>query len=394
MNIPLVNDTISNNDMDKLADWIKTHPKLTMGEVTKEFEEKWSQWIGRKYSVFVNSGSSANLLMYAAAKENLKLNVDHTVAIQGMSWATTVMPAMQLGMKPELIDVSPLSWGMDVSALRKTFNDRLPYFSPRVVTVVHTIGCPVDMNEIVGVQSDHGFLLLEDCCSSYGSTINGRKVGTYGDMSSFSMYFAHQMSTIEGGIISTDNKELYNLLLMMRSHGWAKDLDQESEVSLATTHGRLDFNRSFTFYVPGFNVRSTDLQAYLGLMQLDRIDDFVSRRIQNHNLYIDIIKELRLDVSYQMTPYNTEVCSISFGLKFATHGERKRAAWALQEGGVDIRPLGGGSMGSQPFWVNKYGKIHLPICDILQETTLMVPNHPEMNEESIRYVCNILRSLQ
>jgi CDP-6-deoxy-D-xylo-4-hexulose-3-dehydrase len=391
--ISLVNDTITNGDIETLIDWLRTGPQLTKGEETLKFEKMWADWVERKYAVFVNSGSSANLLMYAAGQEYIRRRTGRTeipTAIQGMSWATTVAPAIQLGLDARLIDVCPHTWGMDPASLEPFCKD--VGTSPFIVTIVHTIGCPVDINGIQKCITPYNSLILEDCCSSYGSTYGGkgRKVGTFGDMSSFSFYFAHQMSTVEGGMVCTDDDELYYYLNMMRSHGWAKDLPPEIEEAYATTYERTDFNRMFTFYVPGFNVRGTDINALIGQSQMKTLDKNVADRIYNHLLYQKMVVDYDLPVRVQMAPPDSEICSISFGIQFESNDAREAAANVLQKADVEIRPLGGGNIAKQPFWTDRYDEygtnVILPICNELHDTTLMVPNHPEVTIDDIQYI--------
>src|SRR5262249_37194853 len=143
---------------------------------------------------------------------------------------------------------------------------------PGAVTIVHVLGCPNDMDRLLALKAKFGFTLLEDCCASHGSTWKGKKVGTFGEISTFSFFYGHHMSTIEGGMVSTSDPDLKDMLLLLRSHGWCKDVPPETEKRLAAKYGPPEFNRIFTFYVPGYNLRSSDLNAKIGLMQLERLD--------------------------------------------------------------------------------------------------------------------------
>ena len=392
--IRLTGDTIDKEDIDAVCKWLQTQPQLTKGQETEEFEKEWAQYFNRKYAVFVNSGSSANLLMYAAAKEWGKqqgYNWTNRAVVQAMGWATTLSPAIQLGYDVSLCDVNSIDWTIDTWQLRAILEKR----RADVVTIVHTLGIPCCMANLMRVKEDYPFMLLEDCCSSYGSTTDGAKVGTFGDMSSFSLYYAHVLSSIEGGIVCTDREDLYELLLMLRSHGWARDIDENREEQLAKDWDRTGLNRMFTFYVPGYNVRSTDLQAFIGRRQLKKFDRFIRDRDFIHKEYIRQANDDLTGITGVSSQYYNEedtICSISLGIQFDSSTIRDKVAQALFSAGVEIRPIGGGSLGRQPFWIKYNGTpTELPVADELHDTTLLVPNHPFMTSSDVSYIIKVIR---
>jgi len=268
----LAEDTIDNNDIDKLIEWLKTYPRLTKGALTIEFEKKWNGWLGTKYSVMNNSGSSANLLMYAALDIVGGLK-NKKVVVPSVGWVTTVAPAMQLGFEPIMCEADPDTFGLDLHHLEKLLIEH----NPAIVTLVQVLGVPHKMDEIMALKAKYGFVLLEDACAAMGASYKGRKVGTFGDMASFSMYFGHQISTIEGGIVSTDNKAYTDTLFMLRSHGWGKDLDAATHDALKAKYGIDDFHSPFVFYEAGYNLRSTDLNAFIGIGQIDKMEWLIKR---------------------------------------------------------------------------------------------------------------------
>jgi CDP-6-deoxy-D-xylo-4-hexulose-3-dehydrase len=217
--IKLVNDTINNQDIDSLIDWLKTYPKLTKGNLTIELEKKWAKWIGTKYSIFCNSGSSANLLMLWALVEAERIKRNAKVVIPSVAWATDLSPVIQLGMNPILCDINLEDLSVDLDHLEEIFKTT----NPDVLMLVSVLGLVPDMNQIVKLCNQYGVLLLEDTCESMGSKVDNKKLGTFGLMSSFSTYFGHHMSTIEGGFVCTNDEELYEILKSIRSHGWDRD---------------------------------------------------------------------------------------------------------------------------------------------------------------------------
>jgi len=219
--IPLVKDTIDSKDIDQLIEWLKTYPKLTKGDNTLKLEETFTKWIGTKYSIFVNSGSSANLLMLYALKylkgNNLK------VAVPSLCWATDLSPIMQLDMTPILVDCNLNDLSVDVKHLETIFTSEN---KPDILLLVAVLGLSPNMDIIKKLCDEYDVILLEDVCESQGTMFNNQKLGSFGLMSSFSTYFGHTMSTIEGGFITTNDKSLYDILIQLRSHGWDRDLDK------------------------------------------------------------------------------------------------------------------------------------------------------------------------
>ncbi|MBI2888230.1 MAG: DegT/DnrJ/EryC1/StrS family aminotransferase [Chloroflexi bacterium] len=383
----LAEATIDQSDLNELADWLRTNPWLTQGQLVREFEGQWAQWLGARYATFVNSGSSANLLMYYAALLSGKLK-NRKVVVPALSWATTVAPALQLGFEPIMCDADSVTLGMDLQRLERILQAQ----DPAAVILVHTLGIPNDMDGLMRLKERYGFLLMEDCCPALGSRYRGQMVGTFGEMSSMSFYFGHHLSTIEGGMVSTNDEELHDLFLHTRSHGWAKDLDPEKEEHLARERDVLPFNRIFTFYHPGFNVRSTDLNAKIGLGQMRKADWVVQRRIENHRRY----EERFRGASDYHVPVNKEAvtCSISFVALAKTREHRDRLAVTLREHGIETRPLGGGSMGRQPFWVDRMGLAPFPVADRVHESSFMLPNHPYLSLQDVDDICDVVLAVK
>ena len=282
--IELVEDTINKEDIDKLIEWLKTYPKLTKGNLTLEFESKWSEWLGCKYSVFVNSGSSANLLMFYCLKILNKLK-NKKVCVPSLCWATDLSPVIQLGLEPILVDCNLENLSVDISHLEKIFIEQ----SPSALILVSILGLSPEMDKIIDLCEKYDVILLEDNCESQGSKFRGIKLGNFGLMSSFSTYFGHTMSTIEGGMVSTNDEELYYVLLQLRSHGWDRDLPLSSQKNLRMEWSVDDFSALYTFYLPSFNLRSTDLQAFIGLNQLDKVDSMIDKRYDNFKKFESIL---------------------------------------------------------------------------------------------------------
>ena len=378
----LAEDTIDKNDIDALIEWLKTYPRLTKGELTLKFEKKWSDWLDRKYSVFVNSGSSANLLMYYALLLSGVLK-NKKIIVPSVGWVTTIAPAIQLGFEPIMCEADKDTFGLDLNHLEEL----LKKHEPSTVIMVQVLGVPHKMDELLALKEKYGFILLEDACAAMGSSYRGKKVGVFGDMSSFSFYFGHQISTIEGGMVSTDNKTFNDLLLMLRSHGWSKDLDKEKHNELVEKYEIDDFHSPFVFYQPGFNLRSTDLNAFLGIRQIDKMDRLIQRRQENHFLYRKLFGDR---FYYQKYDSDSTICSIHFGMLASDTEERKKIVKALENNGIETRIFSAGNLGLHPFWHERYGKASFPMADRIHYTGLFLPNNPSLKPEDIEFIADVV----
>jgi len=383
----LAEDTISQDDLNDLIGWLQGTPWLTMNTLTREFEHAWAGWVGRRHALFVNSGSSANLLMYYAALCSGRLR-NRKVIVPSIAWATTLAPAMQLGFEPILCDAEPTTFGLDPAHLEQLCREH----DPALVIVVHVLGVPIDVDAILRLKARYDFMLLEDTCAATGSRYDGKKVGTFGELSSFSFYFGHHLSTIEGGMVCSDDQELQHILLQIRSHGWANDLPPERQDAIAKQHGVLPFNQRFAFYHPGFNVRPTDLNAKLGLSQLKRADEVVARRVHNDTLYRSRFRGAE-GFTCQRNDRAT-ISSISFAALAASREHRDRVGAALRAAQVETRPLGGGSMGRQPFWTARYGVAAMPVADRVHEASFMLPNHPQLSDADVNAICDVVLAVK
>lgn len=379
MNIKLVKDTISNTEIDNLCSWLSTYPKLTKGPLTEEFESKWSEWQGSKYSVFLNSGSSANLAMLYALKISNRLK-NNKIVLPCVSWVTTISPAIQFDMKLILCDTDTETLGLDVDCLEKICKEH----NPACIMLVHVLGIPNKLKEIKDICKKYDVILLEDSCESVGSIVDNKKTGTFGLMSSFSTYYGHHFSTIEGGFVCTDDFELYEILKSIRSHGWSRDLSNQTKQTLQKEHDIDDFKNLYTFYYPGFNLRATDVQAFLGINQLKTLDERNNKRYKNLLKYDQLINN-----TYWKYKPNGFVSNFAYPI---LHPLKNKLVKNLTEGGIECRPLICGSMSRQPFYYKKYGFKMYPFSDVIHDYGLYLPNNPDMTDAEIEYVANVVNT--
>lgn len=383
----LAEQTISKEDLQDLIEWLKTNPWLTQGTLVQEFESRWAAWLGVRYAAFVNSGSSANLLMYYALLLSGRLR-NKKVVVPAVSWATTVAPAIQLGFEPIMCEADEDTFGLDLDDLERLLKEH----DPAAVIIVHVLGVPNEMRSLLELKKRFDFILIEDACAATGSRYDGRPVGAFGEMSTFSFFYGHHLSTIEGGMVCTSDEGLYRILLQIRSHGWAKDLPPEEEAKKARDYDIIEFNRPFTFYYPGFNVRSTDLNARIGLSQMSKIDHVIKLRIENHKIYQS--RFLNAPGFHCQRNNRATICSIAFVALAQSLEHRDRIARVLRAKKIETRPLGGGNMSRQPYWSDRYGTAVFSVADRIHTSSFQLPNHPSLTPEEIHYICDTVLAVK
>lgn len=384
-NYKLAEKIIDRSDLDALADWLKEDHQLTKGPLTWEFERQWAQWIGTKYAVFCNSGSSANLLLAYAALESGRLK-NRKVVVPSVGWVTTVAPFIQFGYEPIMCGADSENFGLDLNNLEEILKKE----DPGAVIMVQVLGVPSAMYQIKALQEKYGFMLFEDACAALGSAYDGRRVGNLSDMSTFSFYFGHQLSTIEGGMVNTNDEDLYYLLLMLRSHGWGKDLPPEVEQKLLEKFQVDDFHKPFTFLRPGFNLRGTDLNAFLGLRMIKKAQGISEIRHRNHLLYSQNLKT----VTFQKWNHLAWPCSISFGALAEDEDHRRRLCLVLDENQIETRLFSAGNLGRHPFWFERYGQFHHPVSDAVHDRGFFLPNHESLTEEDVTFICEVVNGVE
>lgn len=378
----LAEDAYTRDDLKAWTEWILSQPtpQFTMGPLVKEYEQRWSEHLGMKYSLSCNSGSSANILMpYTLLRSGCLKN--KKVIVPSAAWATSVAPFIQLGFEPIMCDANRFNFGLDPYHLRNLLTEH----DAATVMLVHVLGVPANMEEMMQLKREFGFYLLEDTCASIGSTYRGQKLGTFGDMSSISTYYGHQTPTIEGGVVFTNNTDFYNLLLELRSHGWVAHLDSETRAKTLLKYGIEDIGTHFHFIEPGFNFRFNDVFAFLGLRQLDRIQETIETRSRNHELYR---KNLSDHFSTQAYDTDSTVCSIHFCALAKNYDERNLIIKNLESSGIETRPYTSGNQGLEPYWFREYGKFSSYMADRLYHCGFFLPNNPSLNSGDINFICD------
>lgn len=379
--IKLVKDTIDKNDINKLIEWLNQDdiPRLTKGDLTWELESKWANKIGTKYSVYVNSGSSAILLALAALLHTGKLK-NNKVVVPGLSWATDVSSPMLLGMEPILCDSNLEDLSCDLEHLEELFKTN----DPSCMILVSPLGLVPNMEKVISLCEKYNVILLEDVCESMGSKYQGKYLGSFGFASFFSMYFGHHLSTIEGGFINTNDEDFYYSLLMMRSHGWDRDLPTHIQEKLREENDVSEFDSLYTFYLPGFNLRATDLQAFIGLMAIDKLDGYSEKRNENFKKYKSLIDDNKIMIGENNGDF---VSNFAYPI---INEKRNEIVNKLLEKNIEVRPLIAGDMSKKPMWVKKYGSVELKNCELINKFGFYIPNHQGLTFDEIQTIVSII----
>lgn len=383
--VKLIGDSIEEREINALINWLKTNPKLTQGVHVKHLEEEYATRLGVKYCTYCNSGSSANLLMLYTLKLRKKLR-NNRVIVPALCWSTTVAPLIQLGFDPIVCDINQINLTIDTNHLKVLIRD----YNPSAIFLVHPLGFMCDMNEINSICYENNIELLEDSCETMGSSWNYKLAGTFGLMSTFSLYYGHHITTIEGGFVCTNDIQCDEILKMIRSHGWDRDLNDNRKKELRERNNVNDFNALYTFYYPGFNLRGTDLQAYLGRFQVNKLYNIITTRRNNYLLYNKYLKNNWWKI--QEFKENNLISNFAYPI---IHPKRTEIVKKLQTNGIECRPIICGDITKQPF-MQKYLKpeIRYKNIQIVDAYGFYVPNHPGVKENDIIKICEIVNEYE
>ena len=338
MKWPLMGETITLGDRLKMAHFALTAKKFTFGEKVKKFEQEWSEWLGAKHSLYVSSGSTANFLLVAAVKELYGLKNGDKVLLPACTWVTNVAPIMQLGLEPVFCDINIDNFSFDlVDAIKISKKHDI-----KMIFVTHLLGFSADNESLSRIFPKA--IIIDDVCESHGCTDpNGVKRGANDLGATFSFYFGHHMSTVEGGMVSTNNTDLYDLMQLKRSHGMARYSTRFDDYAALYP----DIDKQFLFVTDGYNFRNHEICAVLGSSQLKRLDKMIEIRNKNHKLFTDIIDK------YEHLFYNIKnsATNSSFCLPFICKSKEIMLAMkeTFAENGIEYRPVVAGNLLAQPF---------------------------------------------
>jgi len=359
----------------------------TMGESVAQFEKVFCKFIGSKYAVMVSSGSAANLIATAALfyTKKPKLKRGDEVIVPAVSWSTTYFPLQQYGLKLKFVDIDLETLNYDLDSLKEAITD-----NTKMIMVVNLLGNPNDFDTINALIKEKDIFILEDNCESMGAEYKGKKAGTFGVMGTFSTFFSHHMSTMEGGIVVTDDEELYHILLSLRAHGWTRDLPKENKVSNKSDDW---FEESFRFVLPGYNVRPVEMSGAIGIEQLKKLPTFLEQRRKNAKLFVELF-ENHPDFMIQKDIDNSSWFGFSLIIKPTSNLKRKDVIKKLQENNIDCRPIVAGNFTRNEVMKFFDYEIHqdLKNADYLHENGLFVGNSQVDLTSEIKFLAEVLNN--
>ena len=370
-----------------LCKFITNADILSMGYECRKFEKAFEKKQNCSYAVFVNSGSSANLILIQAFLNSGRLKKGDIVGVSALTWSTNIMPLIQLGLQPFLVDCEIDS--LNVSS--KTFAKALDIQpNMKAFFITNTLGLSDDIGEIAKLCEEKGIVFFEDNCEALGSVVAGKLLGNYGVASTFSFFVGHHLSTIEGGMICTDDSELKDHLIMARAHGWDRSLDAESQQKIRTQYGINDFYAKYTFYDLGYNVRPTEINGFVGNNQIAYWDEIVTKRHQNFERLHRAIKgnshlaSLRFD---QMDVVSSFAVPVIIRDNSLVDLYKKKFTTA----NVEIRPMIAGNMARQPFFRKYVGNPgNQPNSEFIHKNSFYFGNNPELTIDEVEFLSGLL----
>ena len=383
-NFPLMKNNITKRDKSSLIKYLKTTENFTQGKLVKKFENYWSKWLGVKYSVFVNSGSSANLLSLQLLK--LKYPKGGKVIVPTLTWSSDIASIIHSGFEPVFVDINLENLGMNIDQIISKIDK-----DTKAVFISYILGFNCINNKLLHYLKRKN-LFIEDVCESHGAKYNNKKLGTLGWSSNFSFYYAHHMSTIEGGMISTNSKDNYYKLLMLRSHGLIREV-KDIEFQKKFIKKNKFINSQFIFEIPGFNLRNTEIGACLGLSQLKRLDKNIKIRNKNFIKFLSL-----LDKNYFFTDYFIKgMSNYAFNVILKKKNSKLffKILKQLDKYKIEYRlgSAGGGNQLRQPYvrkmkLKNKLTKF--PNVEHVHKYCFYIGNYPDLKTKDIIKICKII----
>lgn len=387
--IKLIKSTFYNEEdtKEKLVDFIKSAKQLSFGPECVKFENNFAKYQGRDYCIFFNSGSSANLALIQALLNMGKIKKGDKIGFSAITWATNVMPLIQLGLKIAPIDVELET--LNISS--KKLKEFLEKNNIKALFLTNLLGFCDDIDKIKNICKEKNIILLEDNCESLGTIYKGEKLGNFGLAGTFSFYVGHHMSTIEGGAVCTNDKQLASMLKKVRAHGWDRNLDDSRRKELMDIHGvESDFYSRYTFYDLGYNLRPTEINGFLGNTQIKYLDEISKKREDN---FLKMTKVIHSNSEkYHNLKFDHIDLLSNFAVPVVCKSKESRDDLIKKcSGKIEVRPIVGGDMTSQPFF-KKYIPNHefeYPNAKFIHEQGIYFGNNPELTEEELTQIKNV-----
>ena len=388
---PLINDNVSQRDREVLSNFILSNQRLTNGLKVREFEDMWSKWLGTKHSVMVNSGASGNFLSIALVKEFYGIG---EVIVPPLGWVSDISSVVQLGMTPVFVDISMDNLSVTAENIEKAITSQT-----KAIVLVHCLGFNAINEKILEISKKHNLVLIEDCCEAHGATFKGQKVGSFGDISIFSFYFGHHITTIEGGMVCVNDDNANDIVRLFRSHGMTREGSQELQDNFVRNYPEL--NPLFTFAVAGFNMRSTEINAVLGIEQMNRIDSNIDKRRHNFKVWLDNLDKYKFYTEFEVEGNSNFALPLimkkGYEDRFNINDDFSGVIDILDLSGVEYRlgTAGGGNQSLQPYLKKYEYRIEGDLINVnyVHSNSLYIGNHTDLNDEQIIDLCKKLNNV-
>ncbi len=377
--IPLIKYSFSHEDetKKKLADFILRTEIFSMSEQCRLFELNFAVFHNSKHAVLFNSGGSANLAILQTLLNLNLIKKESRIGFSSVTWATNVMPIIQMGLIPIPIETDVSTLNISIDSMEKIANDQ----KIDVLFITNALGFSSDLNKVEEICKNNDIILLEDNCESLGTRVGEKLTGTFGLMSSFSFYVAHHMSTIEGGMVLTDNDEVRDMLTLVRANGWTRNASSEYIKNARESHSILStLEEKYAFYDLGYNLRPTEITGFLGNQQLKYLDQLILKREENYKYIANFCVENNDIVTFE-TPYLSTISSFALPFVFKNKKLYKKYVRKFMESGVEVRPIISGNITNQVFF-KKYinNSYNLPVSDHISECGFYCGNYPELTK--------------
>lgn len=385
---PLMSNNITRKDLSLLIDYLsQENPRLTHGPQVVEFERQWSEWLGVNDSVMVNSGASANDITLLALRE---LHGTGEVIVPALTWVSDVASVIAAGFKPIFVDVDPLSFGMNSRQVLNRIGK-----NTKAIFLTHILGFDAFDDDLISIVNDESILVIEDVCESHGARHSNKRLGSIGFASNFSFYFAHHMSTIEGGMISSSDSEFIDICRMMRSHGLVRESrNVELKQKLISAHA--DLNPEFIFQYAAHNMRPTELNAVLGISQLSRLDENIAKRNSNFLQFLSILDPEKFQTNFKLKGMSNY--ALTLVMKNSDLRLRNKIEEALNHFRVEFRRglSGGGNQMRQPYVKKLLGDqnlIDMSVVEHLHNYSWYLGNYPDLPDRNFEVLSDLMNHL-
>lgn len=380
----LSDDTWSEEEFEAINRVIKSN-RFTMGKEVETFEKEFAKKVGSRYAVMSNSGSSANLLAIAALVYSGKLSKGDEILVPAVSWSTTFFPIQQHGLKLRFVDIDNETLNIDVNKIENAITP-----DTKAIFTVNLLGNPCDFNALIDICTRRDLILIEDNCESLGGEYQGKQLGTFGIMGTYSTFYSHHLCTMEGGLTVTDDEEMYHYLLSIRAHGWTRNLPNDSKIY---TKDKDPFYESFNFIMPGYNLRPLEMEAAIGLEQIKKMDRIIEQRRMNAKYFVERLSEIK---GIRAQKEIEKSSWFGFGM-IVEGGKEKRSAIidALRRYNIEVRPIVAGNFTRNVAIKYLDYSIHEELinADLIHDCGFFVGNHSKCNRQEVDMLIDALKEV-